>query len=381
MPIAGGNWLRMKPVLSQFRLMLILSLLLLGLPMLGAWLHGMALSPYLEFPPHTRHVVHEPFSWALFLLTSAVGLLSLAALAWLLVRDRRATGSTTETGKGNWPWWGWAGLLLTVAAWLLAWNRFAWFADWQWTTFTPLWLGYILVINAWTYAREGKCLLLAERRYFLSLFPLSTLFWWYFEYLNRFVQNWYYLGVDDFGPARYIVHASIAFSTVLPAVISTQQWLRSLLRLPDRPLSLTVSRPAGRRLAVITLLLSSIALLELGIWPNLLFPFLWFAPLLLLLGLQGMDREPDLLLELRVRGWQTVYLPALATLQCGFFWELWNFNSAAKWVYDVPFVDRFHLFEMPVVGFTGYLPFGVECLAIALLLRSGRGKTDGERTR
>jgi len=362
----------MKPELSQFRLVLFLSLLLLGLPMLGVWLHGMAVSPFLEFPPQTRHVTHAGFSWPLFLLTATVGMLSLMAMIWLLFRDRRTADETAVASKRSWPWWGWAGLALLVVAWMLAWNRFAWFADWQWATFTPLWLGYILVINALTWRRDGQCLLVNQRRYFFSLFPLSALFWWYFEYLNRFVQNWFYIGVDDFGPARYVGHATIAFSTVLPAVMSTQQWLRSLFRLPDRPLSIPLSLPAGRRLAFVTLLCSTIALLELGARPNLLFPFLWFAPLLLLLGLQGTSREPELLKELRVRGWQTIYLPALAALQCGFFWELWNFKSAAKWVYAVPFVDRFHVFEMPVAGFTGYLPFGIECLAIALLLRPGK---------
>jgi hypothetical protein len=36
----------------------------------------------------------------------------------------------------------------------------------------------------------------------------------------------------------------------------------------------------------------------------------------------------------------------------------------AKWVYAVPYVQRFHVWEMPLVGFAGYLPFGVECAAV-----------------
>jgi hypothetical protein len=34
-------------------------------------------------------------------------------------------------------------------------------------------------------------------------------------------------------------------------------------------------------------------------------------------------------------------------------------------VYHVPFVQRFHIFEMPLLGYAGYLPFGLECLAVA----------------
>ena len=49
---------------------------------------------------------------------------------------------------------------------------------------------------------------------------------------------------------------------------------------------------------------------------------------------------------------------ALAGLFCGFFWELWNAHSLARWEYTIPWVDRFHLFEMPLLGYAGYLPFG-----------------------
>jgi hypothetical protein len=56
---------------------------------------------------------------------------------------------------------------------------------------------------------------------------------------------------------------------------------------------------------------------------------------------------------------------ACAALICGFFWELWNFKSLAHWEYAVPFVQRFHVFEMPLLGYAGYLPFGLECLVVA----------------
>ena len=363
---------------TGIRLIPILSLLLLGLPLAGIGLDGKPIDTYFEFPPRTHYVVHAPFSLLLFILTCVVGLLALAGISYLLIRDWR-TCSAREAHRSlndrHWPWWGWAGLALMLGSWFLAWNRFAWFSDLQRMTFTPIWIGYILFINGWTWQREGHCLLKDETRYFVLLFPLSALFWWYFEYLNRFVQNWFYLGVDNYGPLQYVLLASLAFSTVLPAVMSTQQWLRSIFGLRDLPLHAVTDFPGRRALSITLLLVSSLALLLLGILPNLLFPFLWFAPLLLLFALQGLRGEPDLVLEFRHRGWQVIYLPALAALQCGFFWELWNYHSAAKWVYEVPFAERFKIFEMPVAGFTGYLPFGIECLAIALLIRRSQQST------
>ncbi len=66
-------------------------------------------------------------------------------------------------------------------------------------------------------------------------------------------------------------------------------------------------------------------------------------------------------------------VPALAALICGFFWEMWNYNSLAHWEYSLPFVHRFEVFEMPVLGYAGYLLFGLECVAVAGLLRNRGG--------
>jgi hypothetical protein len=72
---------------------------------------------------------------------------------------------------------------------------------------------------------------------------------------------------------------------------------------------------------------------------------------------------------LRSGDWRRPYLLALAALVCGLFWEMWNYGSLLKWVYDVPFVGRFKLFEMPLLGYFGYLPFGLECAVISDFLR------------
>ena len=65
---------------------------------------------------------------------------------------------------------------------------------------------------------------------------------------------------------------------------------------------------------------------------------------------------------------------AVAALICGFFWEMWNFFSLARWNYAVPFVHRFQIFEMPLLGYAGYLPFGAECAVIAdVLIKRGVG--------
>jgi hypothetical protein len=54
----------------------------------------------------------------------------------------------------------------------------------------------------------------------------------------------------------------------------------------------------------------------------------------------------------------------LAAVICGFFWEMWNSFSLAQWRYSIPFVHRFEIFAMPLLGYAGYLPFGLECAAV-----------------
>lgn len=102
----------------------------------------------------------------------------------------------------------------------------------------------------------------------------------------------------------------------------------------------------------------------MGAYPDQLFALLWVSPLMIILSIQGLTGRPALLHPLMNGDLRPVVVPAIAALICGFFWELWNSLSLARWSYTIPYVQRFHLFEMPVLGYGGYLPFGLECLLV-----------------
>ena len=55
---------------------------------------------------------------------------------------------------------------------------------------------------------------------------------------------------------------------------------------------------------------------------------------------------------------------ALAGIVCGFFWEMWNFFALPKWCYTIPFVNFAKIFEMPFLGYGGYIPFAWELYAL-----------------
>ena len=354
------------------RFIVAILLLLIGLPLLGVVLFGAPVADYLEFPPRTMHVKHAPFSWPVF-IGMAIGIL--AVVLPVLIRVIR---SQKDCGKGAavqrpFPWWGWAGLGLGAAAWVLAWTRVDWFAPFQMHTFVPLWVSYIVVVNALTLRRTGRCMLTHSTGRFLALFPLSAAFWWFFEYLNRFVQNWYYTACDHLSATQYFLTATLSFSTVLPAVLSSEEWLSTFSRLTaglERGPVLRLKRPQLAGAA--GLLVSSAGLFLIGRFPDQLFPLLWVAPLLLIVSFHALEASwgagTSCFQGLENGDWRRFVRLCLAALICGFFWEMWNWHSLAKWVYTVPYVSRFHLFEMPILGYAGYLPFGLECAVIAEMI-------------
>ena len=350
--------------------LLILSGMLIGLPLIGVFMAGYPIDRYLEFPPESRYVRHAAFSWIVFL---AYTVFIASTVLPLVIKGLRGMGTPRRTQKQVvrcFPWWGWLGLITGSIAWVLAWTRFSWFSTVQPHTFTPLWLSLILVINALVHRRTGRSMMVNRTGFFLILFPFSALFWWFFEFLNRFAQNWYYLGAQ-FGPWEYFWYATLPFSTVLPAVLSVQEWMGGFGWLQSRfqeVFPIKISHP--KRIAGVSLAASGLGLAGIGIWPNTFFPLLWVSPLIIVVSLQALREEPHVLSDISFGNWETVVSAALAALFCGFFWETWNYYSLAKWKYAVPFVHRFQIFEMPILGYAGYLPFGLECVVVGKLLDS-----------
>jgi hypothetical protein len=342
------------------------ALIVWAAPLAGLALAGQPVARYLSFPPRTAYVAHTPFSWTAFMLLSLPALLALAAFARAISRAHGKTVAIQRT-----PWWLWLGVALIAIGWVLAWREGLVAAEWRRHTFTVLWLGYIVVVNALAYRRCGRSPITHDTKVFLWLFGVSGAFWWLFEYLNQFTGNWYYEGVSAPGAWDYFIQGTLPFSTVLPAFASTWAWLAAFPRFD----ALSLRRVSARRwLAWIAAIAGTLALVALPLAPEQLFAMLWLAPLLVFAGLQFLLTKESLFEPLARGDWRPVLQPAAAGLICGLVWELWNYGSLAKWHYSVPYVQRFPLFEMPLLGYAGYLPFGVECaLVVQLVQRLCRG--------
>jgi hypothetical protein len=265
--------------------------------------------------------------------------------------------------NGRWPLHGWLGLALVAVFWPLNWGLDGIRTHWG---FFPMWLGYCLTVDAITHRRTATSLLTRNRLAYVALFAASVPAWWLFELINKRTQNWIYIDDGSIGPIEHAVLASLAFSTVIPAVFGTAElvgsfrWVRRLGLGPR--IAPTRSVVAGFFVAGLVMLALTLA------WPRYFYPFVWLAVFFILEPINHKLGNRTLFEPISAGNWRPIVSLWTGTLICGFFWEFWNFWSFPKWIYDVPFVGFGHIFEMPVLGYGGYLPFSLEIFALYHLL-------------
>jgi hypothetical protein len=215
--------------------------------------------------------------------------------------------------------------------------------------FTGLWVGAALLLYAT--GPEGHP---GWRRHG-ALAAISVPVWWWFEAVNTRVDNWEYVLPYPYGRVEYAVFASIAFSTVVPALDAASRLFRAGRALGE-------FAPITRQLATGHLATgeAAIGLIATGLvfaLPDLFFPLVWVGPFLIIDAAVGLLGGESLLAQALEGRWQTIVAMALAGLLCGFLWEMWDFWAAPKWVYDIPYLGYLKIFEMPILGYFGYVPF------------------------
>jgi len=232
--------------------------------------------------------------------------------------------------------------------------------------FFPLWLGYALLVDALVLRRSGTSILTRSSRDFALLFACSAPAWWLFEAFNERTHNWVYLGADGFGGPAYFLLTTLSFSTVMPAVFGTAELVRTAgwaNRFSGGP---RLEPTKGLLLAMLGVGAAMVAL-SMAL-PGYFYPFLWGSAFFLAEPVNAWRGRPSLLGYLARGDWRPVAALALGALACGFLWEMWNFFSYPKWTYNTPGVEFLHVFEMPLLGFLGYLPFGLELFALVHLI-------------
>jgi hypothetical protein len=282
--------------------------------------------------------------------------------------------SRVHRAQGNVAWHGLIGLLLIALCWPLNWMlpgmRTAYL-------FFPLWLGYVLTVDALVLKRTGTSLWTRSPVQFVMLFVASSPAWWLFEMINKRTGNWEYLGSNTFTEFQYYVLCTISFSTVMPAVFETAE-LAASFRWVQRFGSGARLRPTpGLTLGLFVVGLAMLALaLE---FPKYCYPFVWTSFLFVLEPINRWLRRPHFLERLQHGDWRRVLALAAGALICGFFWEMWNYYSYPKWIYHTPGAQYLHVFEMPLLGYAGYIPFALELYALKSFLWPGEPRLEVDR--
>ena len=257
------------------------------------------------------------------------------------------------------PTHGWAGLVLVSVFWSLNWSLDGLRTHW---TFFPLWLGYCLAVDGLVFLRKGTSLFTLDWRKYIGLFLVSTPVWWTFEVINWRLKNWHYDGGELFTPFQFWAWATLNFTTVIPAVLGSAELVASfnlLKRIGRGP----VLRP-DKRTTQIFFSAGWLMFIAMFAWPNLFFPFIWLSIYFVLEPINVWLGNRSLADWTRKGDWRPVLALWLGVLMTAFFWEMWNFFSYPKWIYHVPWGSCCKIFEMPLLGYGGYLPFALEIFAM-----------------
>jgi hypothetical protein len=264
-----------------------------------------------------------------------------------------------ENEKPKFPLQGWLGLGLVVVFWILNWSLPGTRTNWG---FFPLWLGYCLTMDGLVFCRTGTSLLTRDWRKYVGLFLVSAPVWWLFELLNLRTQNWTYLGADIFTPLQYTFWTTLSFTTVIPAVFGSAELIASfgfVKRLKRGPVIAT-----DKRTTTVFFILGWVMLASMLLWPKIFFPFLWLSLYFILEPVNVWLGNRSLAYWTQKGDWRPVIALWLGVLLTAFFWEMWNYFSYPKWIYHVSWGNWLHIFEMPLLGYGGYLPFALELYAI-----------------
>ncbi|HEY9074339.1 MAG TPA: hypothetical protein VIN67_09435 [Desulfobaccales bacterium] len=228
------------------------------------------------------------------------------------------------------------------------------------------WYPLILFLDGLLFRLRGDSWLLDRPRELLKMAFWSVTAWLIFEAFNLVLKNWGYVGVIPHPWLRWPGYA-LAFATVLPGVWLGAEVLAALgawRHRRARPVKLAFAWEPG------SLLLGTACLVLPLIWPRYYFPLVWGAafflldPFVKLLGGRS-------LIQAWLEGERRQHLCLLtAGLLCGLWWESWNYWATSKWVYTLPVLGFGKIFEMPVLGYLGFMPFALECAVMYNFMRA-----------
>jgi hypothetical protein len=233
--------------------------------------------------------------------------------------------------------------------------------------FCPLiWLGYILLVDNLVYMLKHDSIMTRHPKKIISLFTFSVVFWTIFEIYNLFVPGWQYLNIQRLEK----VAGFIAFSTIIPAIFETAELLKSVHLFDE--FKMPNIKPINKNFLRFSMVIGAMFLILpfffTGWWVWIM---IWTSFFFFLDPINYLNKQPSIFRNIKNGNWKIPLSLAFAGVVCGFLWEWWNWGSVARWQYILPDVPlkEIKIFEMPILGYLGYIPFAWELYAMYNFVR------------
>lgn len=211
-----------------------------------------------------------------------------------------------------------------------------------------LWYGYVLVIDSTVYALKQNSYIINRPKKFVVFIILSTIFWLIFEYYNRFLKGWYYIGIET----NFCIPCYFAISTILPAVFETMELIRAL-RIFQKVKMGKVK--INKSLLYLSIFLGLMMIILPFLYHSpFMWTLVWLGFILLLDPINYLFHEESLISKIKAGKISVVLSLFFAGYICGFIWEFWNYWAHTKWYYSIPILSEVKIFEIPFLGFFAY---------------------------
>lgn len=261
--------------------------------------------------------------------------------------------------RRKYPIYGWLGLLLLAVAYALLFRR-VWVVT---VYFTPIaWTADLLIVDAAVLAITGRSRIHDEPGRFLFTAILSIPLWLIFEAYNLWLNNWTYVGLPMSRAAAWLGYGW-SFATITPAIFENADLVEAFRWFgPARPLKFSSYAQAVMiALGAACLVLPVVLPVHIGAY---LFGLVWIGFVLLLDPINRRLGLASLLGDLAEGRRSRFYALLVSGWICGWLWEFWNYWATARWHYTFPMFQNIKVFEMPVPGYLGFLPFALECFVM-----------------
>ena len=271
----------------------------------------------------------------------------------------------TELSHRPWPWYvtgplATAAVVLIAAVLLLGYEIPpvpTWF-------YVLAWYPTLVILDEVVVLLGGESLLARPRELVVMLW-WSAVIWLLFEAINFRLQDWYYVFLPA-GRLERWVGITVSLATVVPAVLLPERVLDRLGVWRDRRLGGFTLEPWHLRIGgwagwgLLALVLA---------FPRYLYPLTWGAVWLVAEPLlYRRDPGRSLFGDLARGSWGRIARLMAAGLFAGGLWESFNAVARGRWIYTVPFLEDWKIFEMPLVGFLGFPFFALEVWSLYHLL-------------